>query len=84
MIAIKIYEDLSNCEMTSEQEDSYIQFCQTELKKMYPEYDIQVLNDQSLDKVVVSGDFGEDYTKEEELREEIEIQIPFLFEKWDR
>ena len=82
-IKIKVYEDLTNCEMTEEQEDSYLKFCQTELEKMYPEYNIEVLNDQNLNKVVIKGDF-EDYMKENELREEIEVTIPWMFEKWDK
>ena len=69
--------------MTEEQEDSYLKFCQTELDKLYPEYDIEVLHEQSLDKVVIKGDF-EDYMKENEQREEIEEQIPWIFEKWDK
>ena len=83
-IKIKVYEDLTNCEMNSEQEDSYIEFCQNEMDKLYPDYEIEIVNEQSLDKVVINGDFGDDFGKESDLKEEIEEQIAWMFEKWDK
>ena len=78
-MTIKIYEYTGYTNLNETQAGEYITFCQSELEKEYPELDIEVLDEESIDKIVCGKN---DFLTTDEL-EELEISVCRLWEKWD-
>ena len=75
---ITICEDLSNTDLSDEDGEKYITFCNEIAAEEYPELQIEVVNEQSICKIQSDEYIGT------ELLEDIEASAAQMWEKWER
>ena len=79
---IKIYESTANTDLNEKEAEKYIKFCESELNRLYPDYEICVIDDDKLnDKITVGYEFDV-YTIEDDLIEDIRYDMAQMWDKF--